>query len=308
MSLHALRDYPLLALVPLLLAAIAAFEGWLRLRRGLAYDWKAYWTSLGDALGRGLVGRLLQGGVVAAALYAVHALRIADIAMDRWWQWLALFLGQEFCYYWMHRADHRIRWFWLNHAVHHSSNQYTLAAAYRLGWTGQVTGAGVFFAPLVWLGFPVPVVLATLALNLLYQFWLHTELIGRLPRWFEAVFNTPTHHRVHHASNPEYLDCNYGGVLVVFDRVFGTFRAPCDGVPMRYGLTEPLATYNPLRIAFHAWVKLFADLRAARGWGEHWQVLAGPPRFVPAAARIAGAQPAAGGAAGASGGGSTICR
>ena len=283
----------LLAL-PLLLPVLAAAEGYWRLRKGMAYDWKAYWASLGDALGRGLVGRLLQGGVVAAALYAVHALRIADIAMDRWWHWLAILVGQEFCYYWMHRADHRIRWFWLNHAVHHSPNQYTLASAYRLGWTAQVTGAGVFFAPLVWLGFPVPVVLATLALNLLYQFWLHTELIGRLPGWFEAVFNTPTHHRIHHASNPEYLDCNYGGVLIAFDRLFGTFRPLRDDVPIRYGLTTPLTTYNPLRIAFHAWAKLFVDLRIARGWREHWQVLAGPPGFDPAGRRIALAQPVPG--------------
>lgn len=308
--MDALRQYPLLAVVPLMLPLIAAVEGWLRVRLGLGYDWKAYWASLGDALGRGLVGRVFQGGVVAVALYAVHAVRFADIAMDRWWQWLALFLAQEFCYYWMHRADHRIRWFWLNHAVHHSSNQYTLASAYRLGWTAQVTGAGVFFAPLVWLGFPVPVVLATLVLNLLYQFWLHTELVGRLPRGFEAVFNTPTHHRVHHASNPEYLDCNYGGVLIVFDRLFGTFRAPRDDVPMRYGLTEPLATYNPLRIASHAWVTLFADLRVARGWSEHWHVLVGLPAFKPAAGRIVDAQPAAAASAGASGAdaGNTICR
>ena len=164
--------------------------------------------------------------------------------------------------------------------------------------------------PLVWLGFPVPVVFATLAINLLYQFWLHTELIGRLPRWIEWTFNTPTHHRVHHASNPEYLDCNYGGVLIIFDRLFGTFRAPRADVAMRYGLTEPLATYNPLRIAFHAWAKLYVDLRVARGWLERCQVLAGPPGFIPAARRIAAAQPAAVDAAVASGGagGSTICR
>lgn len=275
--MDALRQYPLLAVIPLLLMAIAAAEGWWRLRQGLGYDWKAYWASLGDALGRGLLGRVLQGGVVAAVLYAVQTVRVAEIGMDRWWHWGLLFLGQEFSYYWMHRADHRIRWFWLSHAVHHSPNQYTLAAAYRLGWTSQITAAGVFFAPLVWLGFPVPVVLAALALNLFYQFWLHTELIGRLPAWFEYLFNAPAHHRVHHASNPEYLDCNYGGVLIVFDRLFGTFRKEKPDVPIRYGLTEPLTTYNPVRIALHAWVKLVADLRVARGWRERWRMVVGPP-------------------------------
>ncbi len=176
-------EFSALLLVPLpLLAAIAAIEGWLRQRRGHGYDWKAYWASLGDALGRLAINGVLKIGIVGAVLYAVWEWRIATVAMDRGWHWALLFLGQEFCYYWMHRADHRIRWFWLNHAVHHSPNQYALCAAYRLGWTGRITGTALFFAPLVWIGFPVPLVLAALALNLLYQFWLHTELIGRLPK------------------------------------------------------------------------------------------------------------------------------
>ncbi len=270
----------LLAL-PLLLPVLAAAEGYWRLRKGLGYDWKAWWASLGDVLGRALFSRAIGGGIVGLLLLGVAGFRVADIGMDRWWHWALLFVGQEFCYYWMHRADHRIRWFWLNHSVHHSSEQYALSSAYRLGWTGKITAAAVFFAPLAWLGFPLPVVLASLAVNLLYQFWLHTELIGRLPRWFEYLFNTPAHHRVHHASNPEYLDCNYGGVLIVFDRLFGTLREAREHVSIRYGLTEPVRSYNPVRIAFHAWARLFADWRVARGWRERWNVVAGPPGFVP---------------------------
>ncbi len=271
-----------LLLVPLpLRAAIAAIEGWLRQRLGRGYDWKAYWASLGDALGRLAINGVLKAGIVGAALYAVWEWRIATMAMDRGWHWALLFLGQEFCYYWMHRADHRIRWFWLNHAVHHSPNQYALSAAYRLGWTGRITGAALFFAPLVWIGFPVPLVLAALALNLLYQFWLHTELIGRLPPPIEYVFNTPAHHRVHHASNAEYVDSNYGGVLIVFDRLFGTFRRERAEAPLRYGLTEPLRSYNPLRIAFHAWIALFRDLASANGWLDRLRIVIGPPEFKP---------------------------
>jgi sterol desaturase/sphingolipid hydroxylase (fatty acid hydroxylase superfamily) len=293
----------LLAL-PLLLPVLAAAEGAWRVRRGLGYDWKAWWTSLGDVAGRLLVNRLIGGGVAGALLLGVAELRIADIAMDRWWHWLLLFLGQEFCYYWMHRADHRIRWFWLNHSVHHSAQQYALSSAYRLGWTGKLTGAAVFFAPLVWLGVPVPLVVATLALNLSYQFWLHTELIGTLPRPLEWLFNTPAHHRVHHASNPEYLDCNYGGVLIVFDRLFGTFREARGDVPIHYGLTEPLHSYNPVRIAFHAWVQLFADLRVARGWRGCWKVITGAPGSSSAA--LEKAQPAARRAAASGGAGGNI--
>ena len=275
-----------LFLLPLpLLALVAAIEGGLRLRRGLEQDWKAYWTSLGDALGRLAVNVVVRGGVVGLVLQAVWPLRIHTFSMEGAWHWALLFVGQEFCYYWMHRADHRVRWFWLNHAVHHSPNQYTLASAYRLGWTGKLTGAGLFFAPLVWIGFPVPLVVGALALNLLYQFWLHTELIGRLPRLFEWLFNTPAHHRVHHASNPAYLDCNYGGVLIVFDRLFGTFRRERGDQPVRYGLVKPLHSYNPLRIAFHAWGGMLVELRAARDAAQWIRVLLGPPEYSPAATK-----------------------
>lgn len=271
-----------LLLTPLpLLALIAAAEGWLLQRRGRGHDWKAYWASLGDALGRIAVNLLLKAGIVGVVLSAVWEWRIATFAMDRGWHWLLLFVGQEFCYYWMHRADHRIRWFWLNHSVHHSSRQYTLSSAYRLGWTGKITGAAVFFAPLAWIGFPVPYVVAALALNLVYQFWLHTELIGRLPRPIEFLFNTPSHHRVHHASNAAYVDRNYGGVLIVFDRLFGTFRAESAEDPPRYGLVEPFHSYNPLRLVAHAWQGLYRDLRAANGWGERCRVVFGGPEFKP---------------------------
>jgi sterol desaturase/sphingolipid hydroxylase (fatty acid hydroxylase superfamily) len=271
-----LAQRPAILALPLLLALLAAAEGlWLGRRGG--YDWRAYWASFAIAIGRQATARLASGGVAGTLLAFAATFRVATLAMDRWWHWLLLFLGQEFCYYWMHRADHRIRWFWLNHSVHHSPEQYTLAAAYRLGWAGKFTAASVFFAPLVWLGFPVPLVLAALALNLLYQFWLHTELIGRLPRWFEYLFNTPAHHRVHHASNPEYLDCNYGGVLIVFDRVFGSFREARPGVPLRYGLADPVGSHNPLRIVLHEWRKLFRDLRQVHDWHSAWRTVFGPP-------------------------------
>lgn len=294
MDVSLLTAHPGLLILPLLLPLAAAAEGWLLMRRGRHYDWKAYWASLGDALGRGLVSRVLGAGLAGGLLYAVHDARIATLRMDAWWHWAVLFVGQELCYYAMHRADHRIRWFWLNHAVHHSPEQYALSSAYRLGWTAQLTGQTVFFAPLVWLGFPVPAVLGALALNLLYQFWLHTELIGTLPRWIEWVFNTPAHHRVHHASNPEYLDCNYGGVLIVFDRLFGTLRTQLPGVPPRYGLVEPVRSYNPVRVALHAWLRLLADLRRVRTPRQLWMTLFGPPGWRPApAATPAPMRPAA---------------
>jgi sterol desaturase/sphingolipid hydroxylase (fatty acid hydroxylase superfamily) len=173
-----------------------------------------------------------------------------------------------------------VRWFWATHAVHHSPNELTLAAALRLGWTGKLSGSAIFFVPLVWLGFPPFAVLATLGANLLYQFWLHAPWMPRLGP-LEWVFNTPTHHKVHHASNPEYLDCNYGGVLIVFDRLFGSFVALRADVPPRYGLSTPLVSHNPVRIALHAWLALAQDLRAASGTRARLRLLFGPPGSVP---------------------------
>jgi len=239
------------------------------------YDWRAYAASLGDAVGRRAVDAL--GLSIAAPVLAwAYEHRVQTIALSTPLAFVLLFVGQEFFYYGYHRAAHRVRWFWATHAVHHSPNELTLAAAVRLGWTGKLTGTALFFAPLVWLGFPPLAVLATLSANLLYQFWLHAPWMPRLGV-LEWVLNAPTHHKVHHASNPEYLDCNYGGVLIVFDRLFGTFVDLRDEVPPRYGLTTPLTSHNPVRIALHGWVALGRDLLAARGWRERLHTVFGPP-------------------------------
>ncbi|MFZ3116718.1 MAG: sterol desaturase family protein [Variovorax sp.] len=269
-----------LALLPLVVIGIATLEGLVRtfwLRRG--YDWRAFAASVADALGRRAVDAL--GLSLAAPLLAwAYAHRLQTLALSTPLAFVLLFVGQEFFYYWYHRCAHRVRWFWATHAVHHSPNELTLAAALRLGWTGQLTGTALFFTPLVWLGFPPNAVLASVALNLLYQFWLHAPWMPRLGP-LEWVLNTPTHHKVHHASNTEYLDCNYGGVLIVFDRLFGTFVDERADVPIRYGLTTPLRTHNPLRIAFHEWGNLGRDLWAARSWQARLRTVFGPPGAKP---------------------------
>lgn len=264
-----------LLFLPLLLMLIAAAEGWYLHRRG-RYDWRAYFASMGDAVGRVLINRavgLSLGGVVLALAYR-H--RLLDVPMDRWWSWPLLLLLQDFFYYWMHRADHRVQWLWATHSVHHSTNAFHLAAAYRLGWTAKLSGGAAMFAPLALLGFPLPAIAAALALNLLYQFWLHTELIPRLGP-LEWVLNTPAHHRVHHASNPAYLDRNYGGMLIVFDRLFGTFASERPDEPCRYGLVHPMTSNHPLRIATQGWVRLWHGLRGAKDWRGRWLALFGPP-------------------------------
>ena len=245
------------------------------------YNWRAYFASLVDALGRQyVILTFLSLSLAAPAYDFARNHRLFTIPVDTAATALMLLIGQDFCYYWFHRCSHRIRWFWATHSVHHSSNDLNFAAAYRFGWTGRLTAANIFYVPLVWLGFDQRAVAIALTLNLLYQFWLHTEWIPRLG-WLEYVLNTPSHHRVHHAANPEYIDHNYGGVFIIFDRIFGTFVAERDDLPCRYGLVKPLRSNNPIIIIFHEWVALVRDLWQARSWWERWSYLVGPPEWQP---------------------------
>jgi sterol desaturase/sphingolipid hydroxylase (fatty acid hydroxylase superfamily) len=266
---------PVVIAIATLEAVVLAFV----MRRN--YNWRAYFASLADAVGRQYVVLTFFSVSLAAPAYNLaHTHRLFTIPLDTAVTVVALLVGQDFCYYWFHRCSHRVRWFWATHAVHHSSNDLNFAAAYRFGWTGRLTGTAIFYLPLIWLGFdPLPVGIAS-ALNLLYQFWLHTEWIPKLG-WLEYVLNTPSHHRVHHAANPEYLDRNYGGVFIIFDRIFGTFAAEREEAPCRYGLVEPLRSNNPFFIAFHEWIALARDLWQARTWRDRRSYLIGPPDWRP---------------------------
>lgn len=246
-----------------------------------AYDWRSYAASVTDALVREyVVYALLSVSLAGPLIELAWKHRLATVPLAGLASFAALFVGQEFCYYWYHRAAHRVRWFWATHAVHHSPNEFNLGVAYRFGWTGRLAGNALFFVPMIWLGFPPRAVFATLALNLIYQFWLHTEWVPKLG-WLEYILNTPSHHRVHHASNAHYIDANYGGVLIVFDRLFGTFVAERDDLPCRYGLVTPLISHNPIRIALHEWLELIDDLRRTRSWREAIGYLFGPPGWRP---------------------------
>ncbi|MGE0424198.1 MAG: sterol desaturase family protein [Reyranellaceae bacterium] len=263
--------------IPILIL-IAAIEAVVLARvRKEAYDWRAALASLADFLLREfVVRRLLPLSLAAPAIAWAWQHRLTTVQLDTVSAFVLLFLGQEFCYYWFHRASHRVRWFWATHAVHHSPEQLNLAGSYRFGLTGRLSGTALFYVPLIWLGFPPAAVFLTLSLNLLYQYWLHTTWIPKLG-WLEYVFNTPSHHRVHHASNPEYLDANYGGVLIIFDRLFGTFIEERADLPCRYGLVKPLKSYNPIWIAFHDWVAMARDVWQAPTWRARVMHMFGPP-------------------------------
>ncbi|MFP8887182.1 sterol desaturase family protein [Streptomyces mangrovi] len=226
------------------------------------YEAKDAATSISMGLGSLFFDALWKIPIVAvySAVYALTPLRIPV----EWWTLLPMLLAQDFFYYWSHRGHHVIRILWACHVVHHSSRKFNLTTALRQPWT-SLTG-WPFYLPLILLGMHPAVLAFCHSVNLVYQFWIHTERIGRLPGPVEYVFNTPSHHRVHHASQGGYLDRNFGGILIVWDRLFGSFAPETE--PCVYGLTKNIDTYNPLRVATHEYAAIARDLRAARDWRE----------------------------------------
>src|SRR5215468_401320 len=221
--------------VPIITLALMAGEHLVaRYRHERVHDLGETAASLVIAVGHRIVGAATASLVMVPAAW-IYQHRLFDIPLAQPWSLVALFLGVEFCYYWHHVAMHKVRWFWATHAVHHSATKLNLSAAIRLGWGGNFSGGLLFYLPLVWLGFAPAAVFATMAIGLFYQFFLH---MARAPRLgpLEWVLNTPRHHHVHHASNDPCLDKNFGSVLIVFDRLFGSFaEAPVDE-PLRFGL------------------------------------------------------------------------
>lgn len=265
--------------LPVFVAAILIEALYYRFILGRPYSWTVTGTNLVVAVGRLLTDAATKGLVVLAYL-AAYEVRLLDIPMGRWESWFALFFAVEIAYYWLHRYSHEIRWMWAQHSVHHSAQQITLSVAYRLGWTQFVAGPWLFLIPVCWIGFDPRAVMLTYAASLLYQFWLHTELVGKLG-WLEHVFNTPSNHRVHHAVEPEYLDRNYGGVLIIWDKLFGTYAAERESAPITYGLVRQIETQHPVKIAFAEWAALVRDLRAARSAREAWGYLFRAPGWKP---------------------------
>ena len=235
---------------------------WARRQRREAYEPRDTLTSLAFGLGSTVAG-LLTGGAFLALFLWTWQFRLFDIGWA-WWVWIACFVLDDLAYYWIHRFGHRVRWFWASHVNHHSSQHYNLSTALRQTWTGFLTLGFAFKLPLVLLGFHPVMIAVCGGFNLIYQFWIHTEAIGKMPRWFEAVMNTPSHHRVHHATNPRYLDRNYAGVFIVWDKLFGTFEEERpDEERIRYGIVRQLGTFNLLYSVFHEWIGIAQDMRRA---------------------------------------------
>jgi sterol desaturase/sphingolipid hydroxylase (fatty acid hydroxylase superfamily) len=229
------------------------------------YDWRDTAASLATGLGSIVFIGAIHLGMLAVASF-VYDYRIVDLGAGVL-GWSVAIVGWDFVYYWHHRWEHEIRLLWAGHVIHHSSERFNYSTAFRQSWT--TWPAMLLYPMLAFVGVKPGMILLSEGVNLTYQFWMHTEVVGHLPGWFQLVFNTPSHHRVHHGSNPQYVDKNYAGILM-WDRLFGTFEPEAEAVV--YGLSKNVHTFNPLRIVFHEYAALWRDVRGAPTWRDRIDV------------------------------------
>ncbi len=260
----------LLLLSPVFLICVLLEWRYAVIRRQNWYHWR-------DTLANAALALLHQGADMLALLllmpffYWLHQYRLFDIELTTL-NLLLAFILQDFLYYWFHRGSHHIRWLWASHVAHHSSRLMNFSTAFRQSLTYPLSGMWLFWLPMIIFGYDPVLVFAVVALNLAFQFFVHTQAIGKLGL-VEKVFNTPSHHRVHHACNPRYIDRNFAGVLIIWDKLFGTFVAEQTDEPCRYGITEDFQSTNPLSITFYEWRRMWRDARQPSRQQSLWHVL-----------------------------------
>lgn len=240
------------------------------------FSWAAVRANVGLAvvyqLAEGAVHLLISGAIILW----IYQHRLFDVPVNAW-TIVPIFVAVEFCYYWFHRGSHRIRWFWSAHVVHHSEERMNFSTALRQSAIYSITGWWLFFMPLVWLGVPPGVVFFLYACDLAYQFFIHTETVGKLPRWVEYVFDTPSNHRAHHGRNPQYIDKNYGGVLIIFDRWFGTYVEETE--PVDYGIPHQIHSNNLWTLNMHEFLAMWRDVLRPGSLGQRLKHLWAPPEW-----------------------------
>jgi len=227
--------------------------------------------------------------VTGAAVTFIYHHRLFDIPVNGW-TILPIFIAVEFCYYWFHRTSHSVRWFWSAHVVHHSSEKMNMTTAMRQSLLYSITGWWLFFMPLVLLGVHPAVVFFLYACDLAYQFFIHTESVGKFHPWIEYWIDTPSNHRVHHGRNPEYIDKNYGGVLICFDRWFGTYAEEQEDNPVDYGITRQVHSYNILTLNFHEFIDMWKDVFKPGPLSQRLKHLWAPPEWKRDSAEAAASQ------------------
>lgn len=244
-------------------------------------------TDLGCGIGQQVTGLFLKGVLFAGYLWVFDRFALFELPASSPWTWLVAVVGVDFFYYWWHRASHVVNFMWAAHIVHHQSEDMNLAVALRQAWFTSAT-SWIFYLPLAALGVPPLVFLGADAFSTLYQFWIHTETIGKMGP-LESVLNTPSHHRVHHAINPQYLERNYGAVSIVWDRMFGSFAE--EGERPVYGILRPFASWNPVWANFHYFGEIVARSRRATKWSDRIRVWFADPGWDPATRTLAAPPP-----------------
>jgi alkylglycerol monooxygenase len=255
---------PIIIVIPVFAALVAIEANIARLVRSEEFNERAD-TAANIALGFGSVGFGLVFGLLTGVIYtALYVIAPFQFPADTWWTWVLLFFVDDFIYYWFHRISHESRFFWNFHVVHHSSSHFNLSVAGRQSWFSGIAH-WIFYAPIMLMGFAPWMFALMHGLNLIYQFWIHTKLIKQLG-WLELVLNTPSHHRVHHGVNEQYLDKNYAGVLIIWDKLFGSFIPETE--EPRYGIIKPIEGHNLLWINTHAWVEMFNAIKDRESLGR----------------------------------------
>lgn len=262
-----LNDQLLLFATPVFLLVLLV-EAYISHKNQLAlYHKKDAFTSISI----GIITLVFEFGFKFAALLAfemIHELSPwRDVIGRQWWAFVLLFFADDFAYYWFHRMNHEVRLFWAGHVNHHSSEYLNFATALRQG-VGERAHKYLFWLWIPLLGFDGVMMFTMMAANLIYQFFVHTELVRKMPSWYEYIFNTPSHHRAHHASNIRYLDTNHAGVLIIWDRIFGTFSEEIDEDAPVYGLTKNIQTFHFPEVITHEYAAIWRDVKRAQKWSD----------------------------------------
>ncbi|MBI0327437.1 sterol desaturase family protein [Burkholderia plantarii] len=288
----------LLALAPVFLLCIG-WEAWHLARtrpQDAVYGWRDTLCNAALALMHQGADKLAWLVVIPIYAYCYDHYRVFTWPAS-WLSFVVLFVAQDLLYYGFHRASHRVRWLWAAHVVHHSSERLNFSTAFRQSLMYPVAGMWLFWLPLAFLGFAPQQIVGIVLINLAFQFFVHTQTIPKLG-WLETVLNTPSIHRAHHARNPRYIDRNYAGVLVIWDRLFGSYVEEDPGDEPVYGIVEPLNSNNPLVATFHEWRTMAADAISVAGARNKWRAIFGAPEWASAYhAQVTGAPPFAAAAA-----------
>jgi sterol desaturase/sphingolipid hydroxylase (fatty acid hydroxylase superfamily) len=257
--------------VPFMIMLVLAEWGISVYQKRDLYDKKDLFAATTIGIGNLIVSAIIKTALFASVLFFLNLVPWSIPPV--WWSYILCLVAIDFCRYWAHRIAHENRFWWATHVTHHNSEKYNWSVSFRLSWVQHIKF--IFFVPVALMGFHPVIFFICHQIEVLYQFWIHTEYIRKLPRPIEYIFTTPSHHRVHHATNEKYMDKNYGSTLIIWDRMFGTFQP--EEEQAIYGITKPVGTYNPITLVFHEWRDIYKDVSKARNLSEARKYIFGRP-------------------------------